>query len=320
MTSATAVSYRPTRLMNSSLNPAAPWTGNCPIVSKAAVFLVSATTTSCSAIRCWVASSLVSLTLSATVTCEVNGGLEIVEVRRPAVVTTDLRLDEPVTMEKDKIPAGGYSAMTDYPEDVYTEPSDFDVHTLKNLGPLTGLAGIWQGTRSLDVNPKAEGPEEQVFVERIELQPIDPQTNGPQLFYGLRYHTHIVKPGEVETYHDQVGYWLWEPSTGNVIQTVAIPRGQTVMAFGHAAKDATSFELSAERGVTTNGICSNPFLEEAFKTLAFRIRVGIKSHDAWTYDEDTTLIVRGQSEPFHHTDHGELTRVGEPTPNPLARG
>jgi len=92
------------------------------------------------------------------------------------------------------------------------------------------------------------------------------------------------------------------------------------MAFGHAAKDATSFELSAERGVTTNGICSNPFLEEAFTTVAFRIRVAITSHDAWTYDEDTTLIVRGQSEPFHHTDHAELTRVGEPTPNPLARG
>src|SRR6266700_390688 len=185
------------------------------------------------------------------------------------------------------------------PGDIFTEPSNIDINTLKNLGPLTA-------------------PERQAFVEHTELQPIDPQANGPQLFYGLRYHTHIVKPGEVETYHDQVGYWLWEPSTGNVIQTVAIPRGQTVMAFGHAAKDATSFELSAERGVTTNGICSNPFLEEAFKTLAFRIRVVIKSHDAWTYDEDTTLIVRGQSEPFHHTDHAELTRAGGPPPNPLA--
>ena len=107
--------------------------------------------------------------------------------------------------------------MTDYPGDIYTEPSDLDVHTLRNLGPLTGLAGIWEGTRSLDVNPKAEGPVDQVFVEHIELQPIDPQTNGPQLFYGLRYHTHIVKPGEVETYHDQVGYWLWErrPATSS---------------------------------------------------------------------------------------------------------
>src|SRR5256884_245067 len=207
------------------------------------------------------------------------------------------------------------------PGDIFTEPSNIDINTLKNLGPLTEMAGIWEGSRSLDIPPKPlSAPERQVFVEHTELQPIDPQANGPQLFYGLRYHTHIVKPGEVETYHDQVGYWLWEPATGNVIQTIAIPRGQTVMAFGHAAKDATSFELSAERGVTTNGICSNPFLEEAFKTLAFRIRVVMKSHDAWTYDEDTTLIVRGQSEPFHHTDHGELTRVGEPTPNPLARG
>ena len=207
------------------------------------------------------------------------------------------------------------------PRDIFTEPSNIDVNTLKNLGPLTEMAGIWEGSRSLDIPPKPlSAPERQAFVEHTELQPIDPQANGPQLFYGLRYHTHIVKAGEVETYHDQVGYWLWEPATGNVIQTIAIPRGQTVMAFGHAAADATSFELSAERGVTTNGICSNPFLEEAFKTLAFRITVVIKSHDAWTYDEDTTLIVRGQSEPFHHTDHGELTRVGEPTPNPLARG
>jgi hypothetical protein len=42
-----------------------------------------------------------------------------------------------------------------------------------------------------------------------------------------------------------------------------------------AATDATGFELSAERGVTTNGICSNSFLEEAFKTVAFRITVVI---------------------------------------------
>ena len=75
--------------------------------------------------------------------------------------------------------------LRDYPEDIYTEPSDVDIQTLKNLGPLTRMAGIWEGRRSLDVNPKAEGPEEQAFIERIELHPIDPQTNGPQFFYGL---------------------------------------------------------------------------------------------------------------------------------------
>jgi hypothetical protein len=182
------------------------------------------------------------------------------------------------------------------------------------------MAGIWGGSRSLDINPKAAAPERQQFVEHIELQPIDPQANGPQLFYGLRYHTHIVKPGEIETYHDQVGYWLWEPATGNLIQTLAIPRGQTTMAFGRAAKDATSFELVAMRGAATNGICSNPFLEYAFKTVEYRIKVTINGDGTWAYDEDTILLVRGQSEPFHHTDRSVLAKIGEPTPNPLARG
>jgi len=203
-------------------------------------------------------------------------------------------------------------------EDIFTEPAAIDAETLRNLGPLRGIAGIWEGQRSLDVNPKAAGPERQVFVEHTELQPIDPQANGPQLFYGLRYHTHIVKPGEAETYHDQVGYWLWEPATGNLIQTVAIPRGQTVMACGQSARDATCFELAARRGATTNGICSNPFLESAFRTIEYRIRVTINPDGTWAYDEDTVLLVHGESEPFHHTDRSVLAKIGEPTPNPLA--
>lgn len=210
--------------------------------------------------------------------------------------------------------------MASYPQDIYTEPPDVDPDTLKNLGPLTGMAGIWEGQRSMDIPPKPlDAPEPQVFVEHIELQPIDPQANGPQLFYGLRYHTHIVKPGEVESYHDQVGYWLWEPATCNLIQTLAIPRGQTAMAFGNAAKDATSFELVATRGSVTNGISSNPFLEYAFQTVEFRIKVTINPNGTWAYDEDTTIIVRGQALPFHHTDRNLLKKIAEPTPNPLAR-
>ena len=99
--------------------------------------------------------------------------------------------------------------MNEFPQDIFTEPQGYSVNTLENLGPLTGMAGIWEGIRGMDVKPKAQGPKQQAYVERIELQPIDPQTNGPQLFYGLRYHTHITKPDQVKMYHDQVGYWLW---------------------------------------------------------------------------------------------------------------
>ena len=208
--------------------------------------------------------------------------------------------------------------MNDYPEDIYTEPAVQDGDTLKNLGPLAGMAGIWEGAKGLDVKPKAEGPKKQAFVERIELQPLDPVTNGPQLLYGLRYHTYITKPGLTKLYHDQVGYWLWEPAAGTVTQTLTIPRGQTAMAVGKARADSRRFELVAKRGTAVYGICSNPFLEYAFKTVEYRIQVTINDDGTWSYDEDTVLMIRGQTEPFHHTDRNTLTRIGQLTPNPLA--
>ncbi len=208
--------------------------------------------------------------------------------------------------------------MTSFPEDIYTEPATIDFDTLANLGPLAPLAGIWEGTRGLDVKPKAEGARKQAFVERIELQPIDPQTNGPQLFYGLRYHTHVVKPGQVKTYHDQVGYWLWEPASGTLLQTLAIPRGEVAMATGHARADAREFELVATRGDEHAGIVANPFLDHAFRTVEYRIQVRIHDDGSWSYEEDTVLRIRGQAELFHHTDRNHLTRVAAPTPNPVA--
>ncbi len=203
-------------------------------------------------------------------------------------------------------------------EDIFTEP-DLDPDGLANLGPLAALAGIWEGTAGADVHPVVEGTEADVFVEHYELQPIDPQTNGPQYFYGLRYHTHIHKPGEVETFHDQVGYWLWNPVEGTVTQTVAIPRAQVALASGLVAADATTFTLHAERGQTAYGICSNPFLEHTFTTLSFRVTVTVNADGTWEYDEDTVLQVLDRDEPFHHTDRHLLRKVGEPTPNPLAR-
>lgn len=208
--------------------------------------------------------------------------------------------------------------MSEFQTDIYTESTDIDVNTLCQLGPLKALAGVWQGLRGLDVNPKADGPRKQVFVERIELQPIDPQTNGSQLLYGLRYHCHITKPNEIKTYHDQVGYWLWEPATEIVLHTLTIPRGQVVMASGHATADAKTFEVIATDVDPHFGIRSSPFLDDAFKTVEFRIKVTTYDDGTWGYEEDTVLMIRGQAEPFHHTDRNRLHKLQEPTPNPLA--
>jgi len=202
-------------------------------------------------------------------------------------------------------------------EDIFTEPEP-DPDTLANLGPLRPMAGVFEGM-GYDEHPVAEGIESNTFAERYELQPIDAQTNGPQLFYGLRYHTHLVKPGEVETFHDQVGYWLWEPAAATVTFTLAIPRGQVLLAAGPASPDAREFELTATVGSDLYGICSNPFLDRAFRTEAFNMRVSLHADGTWSYEEVALLRVPGVEGLFRHLDRNTLTKVAEPTPNPLAR-
>ena len=206
----------------------------------------------------------------------------------------------------------------DIPEDIFTEPEDVDPETLANLGPLARLAGIWEGERGVDINPKADGPETRKYYERIEMQPIDPQANGPQLFYGLRYHQHVNTREEDISFHDQVGYWLYEASTGLILQTLAIPRGQIAIASGHAEPDAKRLVVKAERGQTEYGICSTSFLEYAFRTDRYRIELTFNPDGTWSYVIDTTLVVRGETAPFNHRDVNTLTKVAEARPNPWA--
>jgi len=207
--------------------------------------------------------------------------------------------------------------MSAFPEDIYTE-QEASPDTLANLGPLRRLAGVWESAAGVDINPKADGPQRREYREHIELEPIDAQSNGPQLFYGLRYHTNIHAPDEDATFHDQTGYWLWEPATGLVLQTLSIPRGQVALAAGHATADATELMLSAERGQTEYGICSTAFLEYAFRTDSYRIEVVFNPDGSWSYVLDTVLMVRGREEPFVHRDRNTLVKVAEPKPNPLA--
>ena len=207
--------------------------------------------------------------------------------------------------------------MNPFPEDVFTEPSDVDPDTLRNLGPLRRLAGQWEGEEGVDINPKEDGPERRAFIEHIRFDPIDPQANGPQLFYGLRYHIRITTREEDITFHEQVGHWLWEPATGLILQSLSIPRGQVALASGHAQPEDDILTLTATRGSTEYGICSTAFLEHAFRTDSYRIELTFDGEDAFSYDIKTMLQVRGQAEPFEHHDRNRLKRVGPATPNPL---
>ena len=76
-------------------------------------------------------------------------------------------------------------------KDIYTEaPANPD--TLSMLGPIAPLAGKWFGDDGVDTHPQAGGPETEPYVETWNFEVMDPQNNGPQVLYGLRYHVHIA--------------------------------------------------------------------------------------------------------------------------------
>ena len=59
--------------------------------------------------------------------------------------------------------------MSEFPKDIYTEPRSIDFNTLENLGPLSKMAGIWEGERGLDIKPKAEGPKNRLMQSALNF-------------------------------------------------------------------------------------------------------------------------------------------------------
>ena len=192
--------------------------------------------------------------------------------------------------------------------DVFNKPTEVDGDVVKNLGPLTTLAGTWEGDEGIDISPSKTGPVETKFRERITFEPMGPVINGPQVLYGLRYTTVAWPLGHDKPFHEEVGYWLWDVQSQQVMRCFIVPRGVTVQAGGQANTQATIFEMAAEIGSETFGITSNPFLDQAFKTVHFKVTVTIHDHNRFSYAEDTQLKIQGLSEVFHHTDQNTLVR------------
>ncbi len=182
---------------------------------------------------------------------------------------------------------------------------------IENLGPLAPLAGIWEGDKGGDVAPDDDPSEVEKndYRERIVFEPIGRVDNHAQVLYGLRYRTTAWRLGSGDAFHEEVGYWLWDAENEQVLRCFIVPRGVSVIAGGGARADAKRFELSAEVGSETYGICSNRFLDAEFKTVRFDLKVEVHDDGSFSYWEDTQLRIKGQSEIFHHTDENRLQRV-----------
>jgi len=125
---------------------------------------------------------------------------------------------------------------------------------MSEWGPLAGLIGEWEGEGGLDSAYSHSRGEVLAtpYLEKVTMKPFGPVDNGSQHLFGLDYKTAMWRDDEENPFHTEVGYWLWDAATGEVLRGFVVPRGITVLAGGDAEPDATSFTMSARRSATTS--------------------------------------------------------------------
>ncbi len=179
-------------------------------------------------------------------------------------------------------------------------------------GPLAKLAGQRASDKGRDFSYSYSEKKdiENLYREEITFDPFGPVDNGPQRLFGLDYRMKAWRIGADDFFHMEVGYWLWEPSTGTISRNFMIPRSTTISAVGTAAADATKFTLSAVQGSATNGILSNEYLfKGAAKTVSYELQVDL-SDGNFAYKENSVLAMSAHDgAEMHHTDENTLSKV-----------
>ena len=177
-------------------------------------------------------------------------------------------------------------------------------------GPLGPLAGEWEGEGGLDTafSHKENRVLDTPYLEKCTMKPFGPVQNGSQCLFGLDYRSAMWRGNEENPFHTEVGYWLWDEASGEVLRGFVVPRGITVLAGGFAAGDDRSFTLSAEQNGTQYTIGENQCLAKNASTLSYAVTVR-SDGDTWSYDETTMLRMNEFHEPFAHVDHNTLRRT-----------
>jgi hypothetical protein len=178
-------------------------------------------------------------------------------------------------------------------------------------GPLAALAGEWKGEGGLDTSfSHARGAVHQTpYLEKVTMKPFGPVDNGTQHLYGLDYKTAMWRDDEQNPFHTEVGYWLWDAATGEVMRGFVVPRGITVFAGGIAAADATSFTMKAARDGGIYTIGENQYLDKNASSISYEVTVTLNGDDTWSYSETTMLRMTEFGEPLAHTDANTMHRV-----------
>ena len=177
-----------------------------------------------------------------------------------------------------------------------------------DYGPLAELAGVWKGDTGMDVAPEPDDDEHNPYYETLIITAAGDVTNAEQQTLSLlRYHQEVRRKSNHRVFHDQVGYWLWDPASERVVQTLMIPRGVALLAEGSAAVDGGVLRIEVQAAADSPwGILESPFMREQARTTGFSYRLEL-SGDTLIYEQTTVLDIYGKRD-YQHTDRNTLWR------------
>lgn len=100
-----------------------------------------------------------------------------------------------------------------------------------NYGPLAALVGTWKGDKGVDRAPEPEGETRNPYYETIVFEAAGDVTNAEkQTLSIVSYHQVVTRKSHDKVFHDQLGYWLWDPEDNTLVESFIIPRGVAVIA------------------------------------------------------------------------------------------
>jgi hypothetical protein len=178
-----------------------------------------------------------------------------------------------------------------------------------DYGPLKELIGVWKGEKGLDVAPEPDGTESNPYYETLTFTAIGDVTNAEsQTLSVVRYHQIVQRQSNDEVFHDETGYWMWDPSEEIVMHSLTIPRAVCVLAGAKytGARDADgSVVIEVAAGINDKNwqIIQSPFMQKNASTTDFRQTITV-GNGKLSYSQ--TIMVDIYGKPFEHTDENEL--------------
>jgi len=184
---------------------------------------------------------------------------------------------------------------------------------MSELGPLAALEGEWEGNVGLDVSFHYDDEEvdETTYFEKAWFRRIPVVNSGSQSMHGLNYEMTAWRHGEedMDPFHDEVGYFLWEEATGRIMRCFAVPRGLSLLAGGTASAQDRVLDFRAESGSTTFGIVQNPYLLDRARSVTYDATFTFNDDGTLSYTSDLVLDLAAMGAEMHHTDRNTLHRT-----------